>query len=270
MITDESNRFLYARCPFHKETKSSLCINRMPNNGKPKGFFCCFGCMTTGEISPAEVDELSKNITPIIKANGQDLVIDFEVRHHEYFLREFRDCCGVYLAEKWNVSPAVITELGIGWDGFAHTIPMYELNKIVGIQRQFTAGFKCMVSGSSLGLIVPMTMATGNVLFIPEGASDLAMLLDMGYCGIARPNALVGKELVYNWLRRYNPVYDLIVIVADNDEAGHKGAIKLQDHLDSEHTRTKIVIPGSYKDIRHMAQKRGKEYTKNYLEHMIK
>lgn len=268
-VVDESNRFLYALCPVHRDTKPSLCINRVPNKGKPRGYFYCFGCGYFGEIPAEEVDRLSKNIVPIQNV-AEKPVIDFAVRHREYFLREFRDGCGVYLAEKWDVSPAVITELGIGWDGHAHTIPMYDLDKIIGIQRQFTAGYKCMVSGSNLGLIIPMTCAIGAVQFITEGASDLACLLDMGYHGIARPNALVGKELVYNWLKRFNPVYDLLVIVTDNNEAGHKGSTELADYLDSERTRTKIVIPGSYKDIRLMTQERGKEYVKDYLEKVIK
>lgn len=267
-VVDESNRFLYALCPFHKDTKPSLCINRVPNNNKPKGFWYCYGCAKHGEISSQEVDELSKNITSIqiIKKSN----IDFDTLHNEYFLREFTNDCGKLLAAKWNVSPTVISELGIGWDGMAHTIPMYELDKIIGIQRQFTAGYKCMVSGSQLGLIVPMTMATGNVLFIPEGASDLACLLDMGYHGIARPNALVGKELVYNWLRRYNPVYDLIVIIGDNDEAGIRGAHELQDYIDSEHSRTKITIAPRCKDLREEIAWNGKEYVKNSLEKLIK
>ncbi len=269
-IVDESNRFLYALCPYHKDTKPSLCINRVPNNNKPKGFWYCYGCAKHGEITPQEVDELSKNITPIVIANIKGSVPDFNMLHCEYFEREFAENKGKLLAAKWNVSPTIISELGIGWDGHSHTIPMYELNEIIGIQRQFTAGYKCMVSGSQLGLIVPMTMYGGPVLFIPEGASDLACILDLGFCGIARPNALVGKELVYNWLKRYNPVYDLLVIVADNDEAGHRGSIELADHLDSERTKTKIIIPGSYEDIRHMTQERGKEYGKDYLEKVIK
>ena len=268
-VIDESNRFLYALCPYHKDTKPSLCINCVPNRGKPKGYYYCFGCKAYGEITSQEVDELSKNITPIA-TTVQASDIDFDMLHNEYFSREFTEDKGRLLATKWNVSPSVIFELGIGWDGHSHTIPMYDLDKIIGIQRQFTAGFKCMVPGSQLGLIVPMTMSTGLTLFIPEGASDLACILDLGFHGIARPNALVGKELVYNWLHRYNPVYDLIVIMADNNDAGTIGACELRNHIDSEHTRTKVVYPGRYKDIRQMTQERGKEYVKDYLEKVIK
>lgn len=262
-IVDESNRFLHALCPFHKDTKPSLCINRVPNNGKPKGFWYCYGCTKHGEITPQEVDELSTNIdtnyVPVVKSN-----IDFDTLHNEYYLREFNENKGKLLADKWNVSPTVISELGIGWDGHAHTIAMYELDKIIGIQRQFTAGYKCMVSGSQLGLIVPMTMYGGNVLFIPEGASDLACLLDMGFHGIGRPNALVGKELVYNWLKRYNPIYDLIVIVADDDEAGIQGAKELANHIDSEAQRTTIWIP-TQKDLRKEIEVDGKAHVQNIL-----
>lgn len=263
-VVDESNRFLYALCPKHYDTKPSLCINRVPNRGKPKGYFYCFGCGYYGEITAAEVDRLSKNIVPVRAAEKP--IIDFGVRHHEYFLREFRDGCGIYLARRWNVSPTVITELGIGWDGAAHTIPMYDLDQLVGIQRQFTAGYKCMVSGSQLGLIVPMTMATGNVLFITEGASDLACLLDMGYCGLGQPSCLVGKKLVYNWLKRYNPEYEKIGIISDADEPGIKGSKKLQDYLDSEHTRTKIIIPEKGKDLREWCKLSGKNVVQSVLK----
>ena len=269
-IVDESDRFLYALCSFHKDTKPSLCINKVLNNGKPKGFWYCYGCAKHGEITPEEVDKLRVDHVCDEHALVQQSNIDFDTLHNEYFSREFIENKGQLLATKWNVSSTIISELGIGWDGHSHTIAMYDLDKIIGIQRQFTNGFKCMVSGSQLGLIVPMTMSTGSVLFIPEGASDLACLLDMGFHGIARPNALVGKELVYNWLKRYNPVYDLIVIVADNNEAGTIGAVELQDYMDSEHTKTKIVYPGSQKDIREMTVKCGKEYVKDYLEKVIK
>lgn len=262
-VVDESNRFLYALCPFHKETKPSLCINRVPNNNKPKGFWYCYGCAKYGEISSQEVDELSKNINvsiiPVVESD-----VDWDTLHNEYYLREFTEGKGKLLAEKWGVSPSIIQELGIGFDGYAHTIPMYNLDKIVGIQRQFINGYKCMVSRSQLGLIVPMTMSTGSVLFMPEGASDLACLLDIGCRGIARPNALVGKELVYNWLRRYNPVYDRIVIVADNDNAGIQGAEELANYIDSEAQRTTIWLP-TQKDLRKEIKVDGKKHVKNIL-----
>jgi len=269
-IVDESNRFLYARCPFHKDTNPSLCINRIPNKGKPKGYYFCFGCGAFGEITSQEVDELCKNINiNVVSVVKSD--IDWDTLHLEYWTKEFfEDNKADKLAAKWNVHVFVINELGIGWDGHAHTIPMYDLDKIIGIQRQFTNGYKCMVNGSNLGLIVPMTMATGNVLFIPEGASDLACLLDMGYHGIARPNALVGKELVYNWLKRYNPVYDKIIIIGDNDDIGKQGAFELQKYIDSEYTRSIVRVPEKGKDLREWISQCGKEYVKNYFEDCIK
>lgn len=268
-VVDESHRFLYAICPVHTDTKPSLCINRVPNNGKPKGFFYCFGCGYFGEITPQEVDRLSKNIVPIVITNEQEPTQDWNAKHHDYFFKEFTESKGLLLAEKWNVSPSVISELAIGWDGHAHTIPMYDLDRIVGIQRQFTYGYKCMLTGSSLGLIIPTTMATGNVLFMPEGCSDLACILDMGFHGIGRPNALVGKSLVYKWLHRYNPVYDQIIIMADNDPSGIRGAEELQDYIDSEHSRTQIYVPYVGKDLRAMINVAGKQTTKLKLQELI-
>lgn len=268
-VVDESNRFLYALCPVHKDTKPSLCINRVPNRGKPKGYFYCFGCGYFGEITSAEVDALVVN--PITNAKSTQISRNFAELYYEYFVQEFALSKGALLAEKWGVSLSVIWELGVGWDGHAHTIPFYNLDKIVGIQRQFTKGFKCMVSGSNLGLIVPVTMSTDEVLFIPEGASDLACLLDMNFHGIGRPNALVGKDLVYNWLKRYNPAYKKIIVVADNNDAGIQGAKEVQDYIDSEHLRSMILLPAKgFKDVREWAQVSGKDYVKQIIKDFIK
>lgn len=277
-ITDESNKFLFAECPNHSSVnKKNFCINKVPHNGRPKGFWYCFSCGLDGQMTSKQVDELCKK--PIDYSEQQvKSEIDWDMLHKEYFYKEFAYCKAVLLAEKWNVKPTIIWELGCGWDGQAHTFPMYELDNIIGIQRQFANGFKCCVPGSALGLFVPITKSTGDVLFIPEGVSDLACLLNLGFCGIARPNALVGKKLVYNWLRRFNPSYRLIVIVGDNDEAGVKGAVELQNYIDSEHSRTKIFIPdykdpvtSEYcKDVRQLTKAYGKERVKNCLEVLIK
>lgn len=241
VVKDETNRFIFALCQFHEETKGSLCINRIPNKGKPKGYWYCFGCRAHGEITPAEVDSI------IVDSDTVELPVentDLSVLQHEYWTTEFKEDHAINLAYRWNVDVKYLHEIGVGWDGQAWTIPFYNADyRIVGIQRRFPNGFRCAVAGGTLGLVIPTTLASSDELVIAEGASDLVTALHLGFKGIAKPNALVGKELVYDWLKKHRPMWRKIVILSDNDEAGLTGAQETQNYIDSEGTRSEIYIP---------------------------
>lgn len=266
VVKDETNRFIFALCQFHDESKGSLCINRVPNKTKPKGYWYCFGCKAHGEITPQEVDSI------VVETGAQALPtenVDLSVLQQEYWTREFQEDHAKNLAFRWDVSVEFLHEIGVGWDGQAWTIPFYNADyRIVGIQRRFPNGFRCAVSGGTLGLVLPTTLASSDELVVCEGASDLVTSLYLGFQGIAKPNALVGKELVYAWLKKHRPMWKKVVIIADNDEAGKRGAEETQRHIDSEGTRSDIYIP-TQKDFRDDVKKYGQEEVKSNLKEIF-
>lgn len=264
VVKDETNRFIFALCQFHDEAKGSLCINRVPNKTKPKGYWYCFGCKAHGEITPEEVDSI------IVDTDAKALPtenVDLSVLQQEYWTREFQEDHAVNLAFRWNVEVKFLHEIGVGWDGQAWTIPFYNADyRIVGIQRRFPNGFRCAVTGGTLGLVLPTTLASSDKLVVCEGASDLVTALQLGFSGLAKPNALVGKELLYDWLHKHRPMWKKILLMADADEAGIRGAEETQRHIDSEFVRTKVVIPDDGKDLREWVKNKSQKYVQSVIK----
>lgn len=260
-VVDESNKAIVIECPFHTEKKGSLNINKVVHRGKPKGFFYCYGCAKSGELPHETVDILADTESEHVTSTPDP---QFSVLQFEYWSREFQEDHAHELATKWNVDLIHLLGMGIGWDGQAHTLPMHnEQGDVIGIQRQWPNGYKCVVPGTQLGLFIPDSAYTGSELVITEGASDLATALQLGFMGIGKPNALVGNRLVYEYLKRH-PAYEHILIVGDNDEAGKRGAHELQDHIDSEHGRSVIWIPNE-NDLRAEVQAHGRSQVKESL-----
>jgi len=169
------------------------------------------------------------------------------------------------LAIKFNVSQKTLINLNIGWDSEAYTFPMYNAKKeIIGIQRRFPSGKKCSVKGTSLGLFIP-TIKITPPLFILEGVSDLAALLDLGFYGVAKPSAQAGNDLVEKFILFHN--CNKVVIVCDNDKVGVKGATKLVQQLVLKNKIITNVIspPEGIKDLRDTVKIKGKEKVKEIL-----
>ena len=188
----------------------------------------------------------------------------------------------------WNVSAKVLHRLGIGADNEGNTFPMYnEFNKIIGIQRRFFNGRKCCVEGSRLGLFlaglpkVPKQLRSATVgdagglktdstIFITEGVSDLAVLLDLGFYGIGRPSCNTGEELIVKWLSVNKVAKDTpIVIIADNDPPGIAGANKLRSRLYSDNRRTNVTVVPRGKDLRAYRDAVGKNECRQWLESLF-
>ena len=76
---------------------------------------------------------------------------------------------------------------------------------------------------------MPWPLRLDKVLYVTEGESDLAALLTIGLTGVGRPSCSSCREAVASLVEARKPA--LTVIVADNDEAGLKGALALQQAL---------------------------------------
>lgn len=148
-------------------------------------------------------------------------------------------------------------ECGWSWEYNAYTFPMRNgLGKTVGVSLRGKNGTKWAIPGSKLGLFIPCNLTVEGPLFMPEGASDTAALLDVGLNAVGRPQALVRgerleqvRELMNTPLLRGRP----LVVVADNDaknDVGWTGAYELARAM-ARHVRSvKVIEPLGCKDVR--------------------
>jgi hypothetical protein len=84
---------------------------------------------------------------------------------------------------------------------------------------------------------------------IAEGASDCAALLDFKFMAIARPSCSGCTELVRNFISTCS--YEELVIVADNDDVGVRGAVDLMAQLVRVCTSVRVIRPpAGIKDVR--------------------
>ncbi len=128
------------------------------------------------------------------------------------------------LIDTFQVACSTLNSIEPGWDTQAYTFPVRNSDDgIVGIQRRFPDGSKKWVKGSLNGIFIPRLDWTNlETLFICEGASDTATALDMGLSAIGRASCQTGKDHIIKFCAKRKP--QRIVIIADNDEAGVKGA----------------------------------------------
>lgn len=154
------------------------------------------------------------------------------------------------LARVLGVTESGLRRLGIGWSGRAWTFPMRNATGIVtGVRLRFPDGTKMAVKGGKEGLFVPRGLRDGTRLFISEGPTDTAALLDLGFDAIGRPSCTGGTGLIVRWVQQSLPTS--IVICGDADGAGIRGASSLASAL-SVYCRSVWVItpPHPHKDAR--------------------
>lgn len=165
------------------------------------------------------------------------------------------------LAAKLGVSEDSLRLLEIGWDGKNWTFPMRNAAmRIVGIKKRSPEGKKFCVTGSHLGVYMPVTAlkSLGACLVVTEGESDTAALLDLKFDAIGRPSCSGGVEIIQNLLKK---VKRQVVIMADKDEPkktpdgrefnpGLDGAHRLAEAIKPLCDGVKIIKPLIGKDIR--------------------
>jgi len=243
-VKDESGKYLYVCCPYHNDSIASLCINKVENNGKPVGFYYCFGCGKSGEITPEQVDKLAtkKGYSKKLKlVNWCKMAIEFTAgRLSQNYPGDF-----VYKGS----GDAYI----IGWDSFdaCYTYPMWDAaQEVVGIHTRDLDGTKRSIEGSRLGLFLPVFITDVNeTIIICEGLSDTLVAYHCtGLNSIGLPSATFGHTIVRDFLKNTH-FKGNIIIVCDSDEAGFDSAHKLVNILDKKYPIT-VVLPTPYEDLR--------------------
>jgi len=167
--------------------------------------------------------------------------------------REFRRSDGpdgvFELSSQLGLSAASLRRLGVGHDGWAWTFPMRDASgRVIGIRRRRPDGSKLAVKGSRQGLFIPESLDCSGTTLITEGPTDTAAALDLGFEAIGRPSCTGGVALLVDFVRRH--VCRDVVVVADADEAGRRGAEQLAQRL-APLTRLRVIQPpNAVKDLR--------------------
>lgn len=150
------------------------------------------------------------------------------------------------LANNVGLSAASLRQLGIGWSSQfrAWTFPMVDASgNVMGIRLRRPNGFKFAVPGSKDGLFIPKQSEIDNSpLLIAEGATDVASLWEMGFRAIAgRPSCTGGISLLCELVRRRRRPE--VVIIADSDIPGQRGAENLASVLVAYSPGVKVITP---------------------------
>lgn len=253
----------WADCPLHKGERPHVEIKlREPYEGR---CYCWF-CGKVWQLTKSEVEGLKK-----MAPEKKEIDIDIEEMYRSLWANETPEDLTKMdeLALEWNVTREVLDELGIYWRGNCYYIPMYDrTSKLCGIQCRYLDGFKRCVEGSKLGLFISFMYGCDSI-FITEGCSDLASLLDLGFNGIGRANCYSCIGLTCSLIEeRYKPGTKL-VLIADNDEPGLKGASQLIDTWNEMHDWPMELWVPPCKDLRETVKIKGKEYIKAALEELL-
>jgi hypothetical protein len=171
------------------------------------------------------------------------------------------------LAEQIGVSVGSLQALKVGWlDSYADadgrtvhanawTFPMRDHQRnVVGIRLRDRRGKKWAVPGSTNGLFVPLGTFGGTRLWIVEGPTDTAAMIDLKFTVIGRPSNTAGADYIVAMMPRLP--YKEAVIVQNNDELGSfarrltdNGAETLAHRLNRLGLPVRIMVPPA-KDIR--------------------
>jgi hypothetical protein len=158
------------------------------------------------------------------------------------------------LAISLGLSQASLCHLRIGWSAEhqAWSFPMTDAEgNVLGIRLRRPNGFKFSVTGGKEGLFIsPSGEMEDSHLLICEGPTDTAALLDMGFVNVVgRPSCNGGVKLLVELVGRRRPPE--VVVVADGDELGRRGADSLASVLVAYAPAVRVISPpDGIKDVR--------------------
>lgn len=156
------------------------------------------------------------------------------------FLRQGAARVGM-LALSLGLSRDALERLGAGWNGSAWTFPMRNSREeIVGFRTRLENGRKLAIKGSRSGLFIPSgrKRSSGDIVWIVEGPTDAAAMIDMGMNAIGRPSCRGSEQEIRRWTRGMN-----VVVVADHDLPGVEGAEALIQTLRGSAISVRMVLP---------------------------
>lgn len=155
------------------------------------------------------------------------------------------------LSRKLSLRVETFQKFLVGWDKEAYTIPAYNgFQEMNGIMRRFPDGGKTWVPRSRNGLFIPRMKSIEGNLFVNEGWTDTATLVELGFRAIGRANCDTGLEYIKDFITTH-PRIAMVTIVGDRDKVGQAGANKLVRGLYGSKIQLSVLdVPIKYKDMR--------------------
>lgn len=164
------------------------------------------------------------------------------------------------LSKELGVTANSLSRLEVGWFRKCYTFPMKDgNNRFIGIRMRAKKG-KFAIPGSKNAIFWPLGVLADskNTLYISEGPTDTAALLDLGFDAIGRASCNTGFAYIKQMIEHHRRA---VVIVGDKDEAkkrldgslywpGHEGALILAKDLKPFVRSVKVIKPAWYKDVR--------------------
>jgi hypothetical protein len=148
-----------------------------------------------------------------------------------------------------RVSSLSLRRLGVGYsdEHQAFSFPMRShAGAIIGIRLRAMNGKKFAVSGSRSGLFIGPQIDPCD-LYVCEGPTDAAALLDLQCWVVAKPSCNGGNEELARYVGLHKPKN--IIVVSDRDGPGVSGAERTADVLSSK-ANVRVIEPLAGKDIR--------------------
>lgn len=162
-----------------------------------------------------------------------------------------------------GITSSTLALFGMGWDKELEmwAFPMRnETGQIIGIQKRANNGFKYCHPGSTPGLFIPdMLIPKHDLIVVCEGMSDTATAIDLGFGAIGKYNYSVGNDMIPKLIQNMRGVHmeriGLVVIVADPDENGRRGAEDLRQNVREIGIDAIVICPSRSKDFRESVKK---------------
>lgn len=247
-----------SRCPAHDDQTPSLSIHQ--NEHGDILLYCHAGCsvsaickslgITESDLfaarrhKPSNSRVKSKPKPAMSKPSGPP--VDFTALSMG-FEAALTDKLAAHHAIQLAVSVESLRHLHVGWDGQALTFPMKNAaGRVIGIKRRFPKGCKSSVTGSQNGIFIPDSFDPPKPCFLCEGPTDLLAALTLELNAIARSSCIDGVEQLCEFCRACE-----VVIVADADISGRRGAEHLADELARVCSSVRVIEPPKpHKDLR--------------------
>jgi hypothetical protein len=159
-------------------------------------------------------------------------------------------------ADSLGISVSSLERLEVGWlsqgalrsvsmdlGGGAWAFPMRDVEgRLIGLRLRMAGGRKLAVRGGGNGIFIPRDFPPSpDRLLVAEGESDTAALLDLGFAVVGRPGCTTCTQLLARFVRVGAPRE--VVIVADNDARGRRGAEVLAKRIRLHCAHVRVVAP---------------------------
>jgi hypothetical protein len=151
-----------------------------------------------------------------------------------------------HLAGNLGVSIESLRLLGTGWTGNAYSWPMFDADRcVVGVRYRGRGGMKWSEKGGREGLFLPVAEPSDPML-VCEGPTDTAAALSLAFDALGRPSCQGAVKLTVRLCKGRR-----VVVVADRDDAGRRGADALVSAIVPYVLGVSLVEPPApHKDLR--------------------